>query len=78
MASVAANQRAATEIATSLGVHCILEGSVAQSNGRMRITTLLIDAFRDEPVWACRYERAAQDVFATQEEGGSDRAGPDG
>lgn len=34
----------------------------------MRITTLLIDAFRDELVWAHRYERAAQDVFATQEE----------
>jgi TolB-like protein len=67
-ASVAAQRRAATEIAASLGVHYILEGSVAQSNGRMRITALLIDAFRDEPVWARRYERAAQDVFATQEE----------
>ncbi len=67
-ASVAANRRAATETAASLGVHYILEGSVAQSNGRMRITALLIDAFRDEPVWARRYERAAQDMFATQEE----------
>jgi TolB-like protein len=34
----------------------------------MRITVRLIDAFRDEHVWARRYERAAQDVFATQEE----------
>ena len=39
-----------------------------QANGRMRITALLIDAFRDEHVWAHRYERAAQDVLATQEE----------
>jgi TolB-like protein len=34
----------------------------------MRITARLIDAFRDEHVWAHRYERAAQDVFAAQEE----------
>jgi len=67
-ASVAAQRGAATEIATSLGVHYILEGSVMQANGRMRVTALLIDAFRDEPVWARRYEGAAQDVFATQEE----------
>jgi TolB-like protein len=67
-AGVAAQRRPAAEIATSLGVHYILEGSVAQANGRMRITARLIDAFRDEHVWARRYERAAQDVFATQEE----------
>ena len=67
-ASVAAQKRAATEIAASLGVHYILEGSVTQANGRMRITALLIDAFRDEPVWTHRYERSAQDVLATQEE----------
>jgi TolB-like protein len=67
-ASVAAQKRAATEIAASLGVHYILEGSVTQANGRMRITALLIDAFRDEPVWTHRYERSAQDVLATQGE----------
>ena len=67
-ASVAAQKRAATEIAASLGVHYILEGSVTQANGRMWITALLIDAFRDEHVWAHRYERATQDVLATQEE----------
>lgn len=64
----AAQHLALTEIATSLGVRYILEGSVAQANGRMRITAQLIDALRDEHVWAHRYEGSAQNVFATQEQ----------
>jgi adenylate cyclase len=67
-ASSAAQQRAVTEIAASLGVRYILEGSVAQANGRMRVTAQLIDASRDEHVWAHLYERPAQNVLATQEE----------
>jgi TolB-like protein len=55
-------------IAMKLGVRYVLEGSVMQSGDRVRITAQLIDAARDEHVWAGRYERRAGDVLGVQED----------
>jgi TolB-like protein/Flp pilus assembly protein TadD len=44
------------EIAHELGVQFIVEGSVLQIGNRVRITAQLIDAARDQHVWAERYE----------------------
>jgi TolB-like protein len=64
----ASQPHSAADIASSLGVRYILEGSVAESNGRLRVTAQLIDATRDEHVWARRYVREGVDLFAAQEE----------
>jgi TolB-like protein len=58
----------ATAIASSLGVRYVLEGSVTQSERRVRITAQLVDASRDELVWARRYERPATNILGVQEE----------
>jgi TolB-like protein len=64
----ASQPRSATDIAASLGVRYILAGSVAESDGHLRVTAQLIDATRDEHVWARRYERQGVDLFRAQEE----------
>jgi TolB-like protein len=64
----ASQPRSASDIAASLGVRYILEGSVAESDGRLRVTAQLIDATRDEHVWARRYDRQGVDLFRAQEE----------
>jgi TolB-like protein len=52
------------EIAEELGVDWIVEGSVVRAAGRIRVTAQLIDAKRDEHVWARSYEHAVKDVLA--------------
>jgi TolB-like protein/Flp pilus assembly protein TadD len=54
------------EIATALGVSTIIEGSVVQVGGRVRVTAQLIDAKTDEHLWAQSYERDMSDVLALQ------------
>lgn len=56
------------EVAKQLGVRFILEGSVRKSANRFRITTQLIDANDGSHLWAERYDRAADDIFAIQDE----------
>ena len=56
------------EIARELGVDGIVEGSVARSGGRVRITAQLIHAPTDHHLWARSYERRAEDVLALQAE----------
>ncbi|UCC84727.1 MAG: tetratricopeptide repeat protein [Gemmatimonadota bacterium] len=53
-------------IAEELGVTNILEGTVRRADGRVRITTQLMDALADEHLWAEMYERNLSDVFAVQ------------
>jgi tetratricopeptide (TPR) repeat protein len=53
-------------IARSLGVTHILEGSVRQAAGRVRIVAQLIDARTDEHRWAETYDRDLEDIFAIQ------------
>ena len=56
------------EAAKQLGVRYILEGSVRKSGNRIRITAQLIDAKDGAHVWAERYDRAIDDIFAIQDE----------
>jgi tetratricopeptide (TPR) repeat protein len=58
----------AKRVAEELGVHYVLEGSVRRSGNRVRITTQLIDARVDHHVWAERYDRDLEDIFAVQDE----------
>ena len=56
------------QLATVLGITHILEGSVRKSGTRIRITAQLFDAARDTQLWAERYDRTLDDIFAIQEE----------
>lgn len=56
------------EIARELKVDAIVEGSVARSNGRVRITAQLVEAATDRHLWAETYERSSTDVLAIEDE----------
>ena len=56
------------EAAKQLAVRYVLEGSVRKSANRIRITAQLIDANSGSHVWAERYDRAIDDIFAVQDE----------
>ena len=51
-----------------LGVRYILEGSVRKAANRVRITGQLIEAETGRHIWADRYDRTLDDVFAIQDE----------
>jgi len=55
-------------IARQLKVTHVLEGSVRKAGGRLRITAQLIDGASGEHVWAERYDRDLNDIFALQDE----------
>src|SRR6266513_5785765 len=54
------------EIADELGVAHIVEGSVQPAGNRVRVRAQLIEARADKHVWAERYDRPLDDVFAIQ------------
>ncbi len=56
------------EAAQRLGVRYVLEGSVRKSSNRIRITAQLIDAQDGTHLWAERYDRVMDDIFAIQDE----------
>ena len=56
------------QVARELGVRYVLEGSVRRSDSRVRATAQLIDAETGNHIWAERYDRALEDVFAVQDE----------
>jgi adenylate cyclase len=56
------------QIARQLKVSHVLEGSVRKSGGRVRITAQLIDGSNNSHVWAERYDRDLNDIFALQDE----------
>jgi len=56
------------DVAATLGVRYVLEGSVRKSGNRVRITAQLIDAETDAHLWAEQYDRLLEDVFALQDE----------
>jgi TolB-like protein/cytochrome c-type biogenesis protein CcmH/NrfG len=56
------------EVGRKLGVEFVVEGSVRKSGERLRITAQLIEAKSDRHVWAERYDRSLEDIFATQDE----------
>jgi adenylate cyclase len=56
------------QLGRELGVRYVLEGSVRKAGNRARITAQLIDATDGHQVWADRYDRALEDIFAVQDE----------
>jgi len=51
-----------------LGVRYILEGSVRKAGNRLRVTGQVLEAETGRHIWAERYDRLVEDVFAVQDE----------
>ena len=56
------------QIGRELGVRYVLEGSIRKSLNRIRVTAQLIDTLTANHIWAERYDRVLEDIFAVQEE----------
>jgi len=56
------------QVAEDLGVRYVLEGSVRKAGDRIRITAQLIDALTGRHLWAEKYDRKIDDIFAVQDE----------
>ncbi len=59
---------ATAHLAETLHVSHILEGSVRKSGERVRITAQLMDAATDTQLWAERFDRTLDDIFAIQDD----------
>jgi adenylate cyclase len=55
-------------VAEELGVRYVLEGSLRSAGKRIRVTAQLIDAPSRTHLWAQRYDRELEDLFALQDE----------
>ena len=56
------------DVGRDLGVRYVLEGSIQKVGNRVRINAQLIDATTDHHLWAERYDRELDDIFAVQDE----------
>jgi adenylate cyclase len=56
------------QVGRELGVRYVLEGSVRKAGERVRVTGQLIDTATGAHVWAERYDRKFDDIFALQDE----------
>ena len=56
------------QVGRELGVRYVLEGSVRKAADRVRITGQLVDTATGAHVWAERYDRRLEDIFALQDE----------
>jgi TolB-like protein/Tfp pilus assembly protein PilF len=57
-----------TQIGRDLGVHYVLEGSIRRAGNRVRLTAQLVEARTRVHIWAERYDRLLDDIFAVQDE----------
>ena len=58
----------AQQVGQQLNASYVLEGSIRRSGNRVRITAQLVEASTRHSVWADRFDRQLEDVFAIQEE----------
>ena len=56
------------QVASELGVHYVLEGSVRKAGNRVRITGQLIDAATGAHLWADRFDGSLDDIFELQDQ----------
>ncbi|WP_192356084.1 adenylate/guanylate cyclase domain-containing protein [Mesorhizobium mediterraneum] len=56
------------EVAEKLDVQYLVEGSVRKIGDRVRVTVQLIDTANDAHIWADKYDRKLDDIFAIQDE----------
>jgi TolB-like protein/DNA-binding winged helix-turn-helix (wHTH) protein/Tfp pilus assembly protein PilF len=54
------------EIAQELGVDAIVEGTISKSGSRVRINAQLIDAAKDQHLWAQQYDGELKDILQLQ------------
>jgi adenylate cyclase len=59
---------AAQQIADQLGVRYLLEGSVQRDADQVRINVQLIDGRNGKHIWADRFDRKYEDLFALQDQ----------
>jgi len=64
-----------SEIGRELGVGTIIEGSVRKAGNKIRVTVQLIDARTEEHIWASKYDKELDDIFAIQSDVASRVAG---
>ena len=64
----AGSDQGAAEIAQSLGVRYLLDGSVRRAGNIVRVSVQLIDGATGFDVWSETYERSLDDIFAVQTE----------
>ncbi len=57
-----------TEAGKALGARYLLEGSLRKAGNRVRLTAQLIDVESGKHIWAERYDRVLEDIFAIQDE----------
>jgi eukaryotic-like serine/threonine-protein kinase len=62
------SQLSLTELAATLGVDAVLEGSVRMTGDMVRITAQLVDANTGQHLWSDDFDRRLADVFAIQRE----------
>jgi TolB-like protein len=55
-------------VGRELGVRYVLEGTVRKDNERVRVTARIIDTSTGAHIWAERYDRSSNDLFALQDE----------
>ena len=55
-------------VAAELDAGYVVEGSVRKAGNRVRITAQLVDGISGKHIWAERYDRDLEDVFALQDE----------
>ncbi|MEO8544923.1 MAG: adenylate/guanylate cyclase domain-containing protein [Burkholderiaceae bacterium] len=58
----------AKQISRELGVRYVVEGSIRKAANRIRVTAQLIDTLGGSHIWAEKYDRVLEDIFAVQEE----------
>ncbi|NGO50931.1 adenylate/guanylate cyclase domain-containing protein [Allomesorhizobium camelthorni] len=56
------------KVSRELGVRYVLEGSVRRAANRIRINAQMIDGTTGGHLWAERYDRGIEDIFAVQDE----------
>ena len=56
------------QLGEEMGVRYVLEGSVRKSANQVRVTAQLIEAASGHHLWAKKYDRGMEDVFAVQDE----------
>jgi adenylate cyclase len=55
-------------VGEEMGVRYVLEGSLRQGAGRVRVSAQLIEAASGNHIWAERYDRQIEDIFDLQDE----------
>ena len=56
------------EVGEQLGANLVVEGSVSRSGNRLRVDAQLVQVAGDVPLWAERFDRELNDLFAIQSE----------